>query len=504
MTFQSVNRVSTLALLAAMAGTGPIWADVTPEEVWQNWQDSSAAMGQTMLAASAARNGDALVVTGITIASAAEGVTVEGSIETLTLTDQGDGTVLATMSPEFPMKMRLPAIEPGKPDAEMTLLFTQEGLTMLASGTADAISYDISAPSMAMKLDSIAGTDSQAANFTLDATFSDLAGSYATAKTDAGMTATSDLTLSGLAMAMVGGAPANGSEMRMTAAMEGITSKSEGSLLAMMAGGMTAPDMLAKVNSTSEMTSQSTQFDVEIVDETGPTTVKGTMGPGSFNAAIAGGVIEYAGTQTQLAMNVTSPNIPLPDLSVTMAGTEFGLTMPIAPTDAAVPFAFKTSLQDLALSEQLWAMFDPSAQLPRDPINFVIDADGMAKANAMPADAATTPFMPAELETLNLKQVRLSLAGATLAGAGTSTFEVVEGGLPNPNAKLDFTLTGANGLMDKLVAAGLLTPEMLTMPRMMLAMVARPSADGADSYESAIEIKDKAIFANGQKLHQME
>jgi Uncharacterized protein conserved in bacteria (DUF2125) len=215
-------------------------------------------------------------------------------------------------------------------------------------------------------------------------------------------------------------------------------------------------------------------------------------------------VMDYSGAQSQIAFTINAPNIPVPDLSVTLDAMNFGIKLPLIPSDVALPFAFSTSLQNLALSDQLWAVFDPTASLPRDPINFVLDTEGMAKPNAMPAAGADMAGMPAELESLNLKQLRLSVAGADLQGTGTSTFEPVEGGMPNPNAKLDFTLTGANALMDKLVAAGLIAPEMLTMPRMMLAMVARPATDGSDGYESTIEIKDKAIFANGQKLHQME
>ena len=47
---------STAVVLALAATVAR--ADVTPEEVWQNWQDSYAAMGQTMTAARAARDGD--------------------------------------------------------------------------------------------------------------------------------------------------------------------------------------------------------------------------------------------------------------------------------------------------------------------------------------------------------------------------------------------------------------------------------------------------------------
>ena len=57
--------------------------------------------------------------------------------------------------------------------------------------------------------------------------------------------------------------------------------------------------------------------------------------------------------------------------------------------------------------------------------------------------------------------------------------------------------------MDKLVAAGFLQADQLMMPRMMLAMVGLPDPAGGDALISKIEIKDKAVFANGQKLYDM-
>ena len=502
---QSPLKPISMASLVLLGTASLALGEVTPEEVWQNWQDSSVAMGQTMIAASTTRDGDSLVIKDITIASAVDGVTVEGSLAEVVMTDQGDGTVMIVSAPEFPMKMRAPAHVAGQPDVEMTFLLSHTDWVLLASGTAEDISYDMTAPTITLKLQHAGGPAGQMDNLTVEATLNDLAGTYSTKSDGAGLQVDSDITIAGIALAMMGADPAQGSELRLTSSMEGVAVKSVGAMLQPVTSTAMSAEVLAKMDSTSDMSVASTQFDLEIVDQNGPTSVKGTTGASNVLGKIIGGVMEYSGAQSQIVMTINAPNIPVPDLSVTLDAMNFGIKLPLIPSDVALPFAFSTSLQNLALSDQLWAIFDPTASLPRDPINFVLDTEGMAKPNAMPAPGTEMAGMPAELESLNLKQLRLSVAGADLQGSGTSTFEPAEmGGMPNPNAKLDFTLTGANALMDKLVAAGLITPEMLTMPRMMLAMVARPAADGSDSYESAIEIKDKAIFANGQKLHQMQ
>jgi len=501
--FKFRTSISTLALMAA--GAVPALADVTPEEVWQNWQDASAAMGQTVVAASVARNGAALEITDAVFAKADQGITVEASLGSITMTDQGDGTVLVTMSPDMPMTMRVPALQAGQPEVDSKFTFGLAGMTMLAKGTAADLTYEVNAPTLAVKMEQASGPAGQAANLTVDATMSNMTGTYGTQTVDGKLTVSSDIAVQGIAAAVVGTDPAKGSEMRLTAAVEGAVSKTSGLVLGAMASLAQSPAAFAELNSTSDMTTEATSFDLEVVDPTGLTKVKGTMGAGTISARFEGGLMDYSGAQNALSMTITAPSIPLPDVTVTLDAVNFGVKLPLVPSDVAMPFAFSTSLTNLALSDQLWAMFDPTSALPHDPVNLVIDTEGMAKPNAMPADAAAmAQGLPADLESLNIKQLRLSVAGAELLGAGTSTFEAVPGGLPNPTAKLDFTLTGANALMDKLVAAGFLTPDMLTFPRMTLAMVAKPAADGSDKYESVIEFKDKAILANGQKLHQME
>lgn len=43
------------------------FADVTPEEVWENWQAMSTSTGQDMTVGGTARNGDTLEVTEIVV-----------------------------------------------------------------------------------------------------------------------------------------------------------------------------------------------------------------------------------------------------------------------------------------------------------------------------------------------------------------------------------------------------------------------------------------------------
>ena len=496
--------VSVWAVMAAQMFALPSFADVTPEDVWQNWQDASAAMGQTLIAASAQRDGDRLVIRDLTMASAEDGITVQGNLDEIIMQDQGDGTVLVTMSPDYPVKMTMPAFEAGQPDVALDILITQKDLTLLASGTPQAMAYDLNAPAMTIKLDRVEGPAGQAANITVTATLSDIAGRYATAEGPNGgpngMTADSDIAVKALALAVMGADPADQTELRLTAAMQGLALQSSGALMGAMAGAALTPQQMASLTSASKLLIAASEFDMDLVEPSGPTNLKGTAGEGVVSVDIAAGVMRYETRQQNVNVTVNAPSVPVPDMGIMLDEAGFAATSPMVASDVAQGFAFSTSLRNLTLSDQLWAMFDPSAALPRDPINLVIDAEGLALVK----DGADMQGLPADLQSINLKELTLSMAGAELNGTGTSTFTSGADGVPSPDGQFDFNLLGANGLMGKLVDAGFVSAQMLTMPRMMLAMLATPAADGSDGYSAKIEIRDKAIFANGQMLHQME
>ena len=89
----SIRTLAGTSALVLFMGSSTLLADVTPEEVWQGWQDAIAAGNTKVSAESATRDGDVLEVTNITIGDEANGSL---SFESLSFTDQGDGTVAIT------------------------------------------------------------------------------------------------------------------------------------------------------------------------------------------------------------------------------------------------------------------------------------------------------------------------------------------------------------------------------------------------------------------------
>ena len=106
--------------------------------------------------------------------------------------------------------------------------------------------------------------------------------------------------------------------------------------------------------------------------------------------------------------------------------------------------------------------------------------------------------------SLEIKHVELDAVGAHLSGVGffrfdnsdLTTFE----GFPRPEGNIDFTLVGANSLIEKLVSAGLLPKNQAMGARMMLGLITVPG-NGEDTLKSQIVVTSKGhIVANGQRL----
>ncbi len=111
---------------------------------------------------------------------------------------------------------------------------------------------------------------------------------------------------------------------------------------------------------------------------------------------------------------------------------------------------------------------------------------------------ANSDAMPGQLDAINLNALQVKAAGAELTGSGAATVDN-SSGMPKPVGAVDLKLVGANALIDKLVAMGLIPEDQAMGARMMMGMFAVPS--GEDELTSKIEFKeDGGIYANGQRI----
>ena len=496
------------AMVTILAGTGA-FADVTPEEVWQNWQDMSASYGQTVTAESAERDGDTLTATNVAISYDKDGVKVAGSIAELNFTDNGDGTVEVTMSETYPITVTTPAAEgvEGATPTDVKVTLTQPDMVITASGSADALSYEFEAPTMTAKLESINGVDAAVIDITAEVALTKMSGSYLVEGSDEAKKVTSDFAAESAKLTVVGADKEKQSDINLTASIADIAGNSNGNFLGAAAMTDLAAALKAGFAVSGGFSHGATTFDLSVTDAGKPTKVSGNSAGGDVSFAMDSTHFQYGVGGKALDLTIASADLPFPEVKLGYQEAAFNMLMPVGKTDEPADFALLTKLVGFSVSDEVWGMIDPTNALPHDPATLIIDTKGKAKLTseifneAEMAALGETP--PGELHALDITEVKASVAGAELTGAGAFTFDNTDlatfGGMPAPTGKLDLKLVGGNGLLAKLVTMGMLTQDDASGFQMMASMFANTAAD-KDEMTSSIEFKDKGLYANGQKL----
>ena len=240
------------------------------------------------------------------------------------------------------------------------------------------------------------------------------------------------------------------------------------------------------------------------LNQTAPTSLTAQIGGADTRLAMRDAQLGYDMNAKALSFSVAAPDLPMPDGRVDL--TELGLSfvLPLMKSDTPEPFGLLLKIIDLDLADGVWALFDPSGLLPRDPATLILDAKGSATLTQdITDDAVTSGTPPGLLNALDLPQLLLRIAGAELAAKGAFTFDNSDTttfpGIPLPTGKLDITALGLNGLIDTLVNMGILSSDDAMQARMLIAVIANSNPD-KDEMTSLLEFRDKGFFANGASL----
>ncbi len=490
--------------LAFAFGAVSALADVTPEEVWENWKASSEQGGTVITSESEARDGDTLVITGVGITGADEtaGVT-EGKIGEIRLKDLGNGTVEITQSESYSLVSTIPAVEGVEPPLAQTVQIDIKapGAVTLVSGTVEAMSFDVSLPTFDA---SVVSPDDSADPLNVQISAVNVAGVYLVEGT-APLTVSGSFGADSMAIAFKGKDPEAGSDVDLTAAIGAI----ETTFDAIILDDAEMEDMGAALAAGFEFHFDTaygaTSFAVNVTEAGSPISVSGGVNEGSVTIGMDSEAFTYQTGSKGLNVAVSGAEIPFPEVKLALGESGFGLMMPTGPTEAPGEFSILAKLVDLSISDEIWGMLDPGAALSHDPATVIIDGKGTAQLTsslfdegAMKADAP-----PGQLLSFDLTQLLARIAGAELTGTGAFTFDNTDletfGGMPVPTGKIDLKVTGANTLMDTLIAMGLLSEDDAMGARVMMSMFANPGP-GADELTSVLEFKDKGFYANGQRL----
>lgn len=517
---------SAVALIAAAA---PALSEVTPTQAWENLNRYYQDFGYQVTTGGKDEAGDTLTVTDTVLTMQGEAGTTSVTIPQMTFQQTGDAKVRAVFTEDvtFESNFTLPAPE-GEGEGEdggeavemsMTGLFSAPGNEMLISGSEEDMLYEYSYPTASFEITIPATADSPEVPIT--GTLTDLRGTQRNVRGSDGAESTFDATASELTVHLHAESPEDASagpgmlslQMEMTdlatkgvAAVPAQTFDMSTQMAQALAAGF-------KVDGTLSFGGLTGSFDFSGLDaETGaPKEASGSFGTGASEYGFAMSVdgMRYDGKSVDQTFEITVSDLPFP-ISYAVKESSGGILMPLNGKDEPQPFRLAYALSGLTLSDGIWGLLDPTGQLPRDPADLTIDVEGetlltrdltdpalnqpQTDAEGMPAG----PDLPFQPQNLKINRIALNAAGASAEISGALDF----GDHPDqPVGRIEGSFQGVNGLLDKLVAMGLLPQEQMMGARMMLAMFARPVEGEADKLATELEFREGGqIFANGQQV----
>ncbi len=492
-----LTLTSAFALLA-----GPALADLTAEQVLADQLRQIEMSGLTTTLASQTRVGDTLTVGDITMSADIEGQDMSITMAGASFVELGDGSVRIDYPTDIPIRVKFNSEEG---EFNVAMMMRQDGLTQLVSGIPEQIRYEYGATTVTISDVSIDGPEMpDDFVFDLGMTMSGISG---TTEFGAGTVRdySADFAVQAFTMMMNVVPPADEGEGSFdfdfsVADMAGAFS---GAMTAQTLETSMADAVMAGSTSRGSATHGAVQYSINVDAPDGAFQANVGAASGDINFSLDKSGLSYGGSAQGNTITFAGDMIPLPPLSASIAETGGQFDIPVVPGDAPQDFRMAFNLSGLELDDTLWNLFDPGAQLPRDPATLSVDVSGVGIVTedftATDYGANGQPPTPGTLEEVTINSVELTIAGASLTGDGAFEFNN-DMGIPLPNGTVNMMLTGGNGLLDTLVAMGFVPEEQAMGARMMLGLFARPGT-GPDSLVSTIEVKeDGSILANGQRI----
>lgn len=466
---------------------------LTTDQVWAEWQAAASAGEGSVTAATEAKDGTTLRLNGVKMAGKDGGGDV--TISEVVLTEEADGSV---------------AIRPGDitvtlPPDQGSMAIKHNGLVVTVHEDAGGRGYGVTADAIGMIMDIVGQAGAPGGKVAGNIELTALNGRYSN-QTDG---VNVDLSTSRAVYNLQQVDPAAGLDSDTTSDTADIKVSGK---LAIPAG----VDLMAIQGSTAfwKAVSDGLAFDLSMsqgvskgtIDDRNPAfplRASFEAQPGTTTVSADGSKLRLETQAPGLVMEIAPAGAPAAiPASADMMGMTF--EMPITAPEGGA-FELGLTVANLVLGEGAWAMFDPSAALPRDPADLRLLLQGTAKmdlaAITLAEEAGTAPPVPEPL-SLDIKELGLKLAGAALSGTGAFTFDnsmLAMGGPPMPIGTANMRLEGGNKLIDALIAAGLLPEQDAMGARMMMAMFGKPEGD--DILTSQIEAKEGgSIFVNGQQI----
>ena len=491
----------SIAIITLMGSTAA-FADVTAQEVWTDWHDYMADFGYQITSNDTASAG-MVTVNDLTLMMKIpdEDETIKVVLGQITFKDQGDGTVAISFGDKMPMMISL------DDDFSATLNYGQTGMSMVASGSAGNMSYDLKAPELTLTLADLMIEGKKIPDAVLNLILKNVVSNTAS-KTGNLRDVTQTMSVGSIDYKFSLAEPDGGVNINVKGAMADVLANSKVSLPKGLDFQKMALALTNGFAANGKIAWGAGGYEFDTANHGDTMKGKSSSGSGSLSFEMDRDHLRYSGSAKGNKASISGSDIPLPSIDYEIADAVFDMLMPINKTQTPSDYSLTVKLGDLSVSDDIWAMLDPMAALPHDPATLNIVLGG--KANWLvdimdpESEEMKTADVPVQLHALTLKELQLKIGGADLTGVGDFTFNNDDlktfDGLPAPTGEVSLKLVGGNGLLDNLIKMGMVPQDEAMGVRMMMGLFA-VAGEGEDTLTSKIEVKgDGSIYANGQRL----
>ena len=497
-------RLATSFIAFSTALAAPAMADVNAADVWANQQALYGSIGATL---SGDLSGEQLSNPEINVILPEGIASFQIKTDIVAMTENNDGSV--TIVYPSPMTVAVAGGATGEGSFSAKATMTHDGYTVTATGNPSDITYVSEATNMRFEVEDVSAEGVSELEKTAIEGFMTLTSWGGTSRVTEGN------LISYIAETEVGA-----SEAEFTIRIDNVTSHSKQFTQPMTSaieasfpvGGSDVMNLSAAlrdglslvVRSTGEGNSSST---VTMLDGELLNNQKTSTGAQDFELSFTEEGLAMSGDANSFAMTMFDPLLFPGEIQLGIGELSIGYDVPLNASEEAQDFRIATGLKDVTIGESIWGMIDPAGQLPRDAAEISFDITGVGTNGMDLLDfAALAGLMgppPIEVDEVTLENLRIAAVGAEATATGAMTFDWTDfqtiPGIARPEGSVTVNLNGANALLDKLVAMGLIPEEDLMMPRMMMGMFATPVGD--DMLETVLEVNGEGhVLANGQRL----
>ena len=494
-------------LSAAVLMANAARADVTATDVWASYTAYYESTGAQVIGTPEADGADTVVSNHALLYRFPFGVaTMRVIMPNMRMTDQSDGTVEIAFPDDFDLRIEVDV--PNEGAGSITLLIKQDNFQGMASGTPDDVTFAQSADGLSLALKDI-DIPAEDIDMTMQALMS---GYSATSRVVTGdlITTSTEMQTGSTDIAYIvkvpdGGVISNTGRLGANEAAFQTALPAGGSnvmnLSAVLAGGAYLRGTSSAGGGTSETITTS---DGVVVSEQFQAT-----GSASSRFSIDAMGMDLFGEGKDIDFKVMMPDAFPFSVSGSLSAVSGGYKIPLLPSTDMQDVALQFNLRDLTFSDDIWGLFDPSGDLPRDPASINIDVSGKVISEIDALNFATLEAQmeqdlpPISLERLTLNEFSVSAIGTsalatgsfTLDNADTTTFD----GFPSPEGSAILNVVGANALIDRLVTLGVIGQDEAGMARLGMGFIA--SATGDDAFESRVDVNGEGhVMVNGQRM----